>query len=175
MIRIIIADTHELYRETLAKMLDAQTGTSVVAVCSVNSLSAGVIRDLHPDIVLLNPSVKNQPEVIIIEQIRKLSPAKIICISMHCHPAYAKKMFRYGVHGFVSKDIPINEFALAFAEVLAGRPYLCKETSAQITEADLNTVLLLQEEPEAVVTAPAIVKKEKQSGWLFPFFRLKVS
>jgi two-component system invasion response regulator UvrY len=170
MIRIVIADPHQLYRETLAGMLNAEPNICVIAICSVNSLVPCMIRGLQPDIVLIDPAVKNNSEAAFIQKIRDVAAAKIICLSMHCNPAYAIKMCRYGADGFVSKDAPIKEFAIAIKEVLAGNQYICEETMAQLSVSDISTVLGAANYQPVKRPQPAIVKKTKEMGWLFQLF-----
>ena len=172
MIRVVIADPHQIYPETLARMLNARTGISVTSFCSVNSVLPGIIRQLQPDVLLLDPAVKNHGEEAIIKKIRAIAHCKIICLSMHCHPAYAKKMFAYGVDGFIVKDAPIEEFVQAIDEVLAGNHYTCKETTNLLTASGIDPMLSGDTEaPLAVQPAPVATKEKKGAGWLLRFLR----
>jgi len=171
MIRVVIADPHPVYPETLSHMLNAQAGISVTAFCSVNSHLPGMISQLQPDVLLLDPSIKHHPEDDIIKKIRKIANCKIICLSMHSHPAYAKKMFCYGVDGFVTKDAPIEELVQAIQEVLKGNQYTCKETATLLADADMDPILPVTEESAAVPSEPVAVKEKKEGGWLFRLFR----
>src|SRR5438034_10586888 len=81
MISVVIADPHQIYPETLAHMLNDRTGISVSSFCSVNSALPGIIGQLQPDILLLDPGAKNHPEDAIINKISAVSSCKIICLS----------------------------------------------------------------------------------------------
>jgi len=172
MIRVVIADPHQVYAETLAQMLNTRAGINVASFCSVNSLLPGIIRQLQPDILLLDPAIKNTAEDAIIKKIRTIAHCKIICLSMHCHPVYAKKMFSYGVDGFMIKDAPIEEFVQAIDEVLAGNLYTCKETTSLLNAAGIDPILPGDTEPSLVVQpTPVVIKEKKEAGWLFRLFR----
>jgi len=172
MIRVVIADPHQVYPETLAHMLNTRAGINLASFCSVNSLLPGIVRQLQPDILLLDPAVKNTAEDAIIKKIRAIAHCKIICLSMHCHPAYAKKMFSYGVDGFIIKDAPIEEFVQAIDEVLAGNLYTCKETTNLLYAAGIDPILLGDAETAlAVEPAPVVIHEKKEAGWFFRWFR----
>ena len=60
--------------------------------------------------------------------IRKLSPgSKVIAVSMHSQPSYAKKMLRLGARGYVTKNSPRQEMLDAIQEVFNGQIYICQE------------------------------------------------
>ena len=72
--------------------------------------------------------------------IRKYSPSsKIIGVSMHSQPAYAKKMLRLGAKGYVTKNSPRQEMLEAIAEVSNNRVYICQEVKNILSDQLLNS------------------------------------
>jgi len=68
-------------------------------------------------------------------QIRKVSPgSKIIGVSMHSQPAYAKKMLQIGAKGYVTKNSSRDEMFKAIMEVHHGNRYICDEVKNIISE-----------------------------------------
>ncbi len=62
------------------------------------------------------------------QQIHKYSPeSKIIAVSMHSMPAYAKKMLQLGAIGYVTKNSSKDEMITAIIEVNNGKKYICEE------------------------------------------------
>ena len=75
----------------------------------------------------------------VLKQIRKFSPgSKIIGVSMHSQPAYAKKMLRLGAKGYVTKNSPRQEMLEAIAEVSNNRIYICQEVKNILSDQLLN-------------------------------------
>ncbi len=69
------------------------------------------------------------------KQIRKVSPgSKIIGVSMHSQPAYAKKMLQIGAKGYVTKNSSREEMFKAIMEVSLGNRYICEEVKNIISE-----------------------------------------
>ncbi|WP_315819540.1 response regulator transcription factor [Paraflavitalea speifideaquila] len=73
------------------------------------------------------------------EKIRKLSPgSKVIGISMHSQPAYAKKMLQIGARGYVTKNSSKDEMIEAILSVHSGNKYICDEIKNNISELVLD-------------------------------------
>ena len=73
------------------------------------------------------------------EQIRKVSPvSKVIGVSMHSQPAYAKKMLQIGAKGYVTKNSSKEEMIKAIMEVHGGNKYICEEIKNNISEQVLE-------------------------------------
>jgi two-component system, NarL family, invasion response regulator UvrY len=75
----------------------------------------------------------------VLKMIRKFSPgSKVIGVSMHSQPAYAKKMLRMGAKGYVSKNSPHLEMIEAITEVSKGNTFVCQEVKNILSEQVLN-------------------------------------
>src|SRR5688500_11982627 len=90
------------------------------------------------------------------EKIRKVSPAsKIIGVSMHSQPAYAKKMLQIGARGYVTKNSSKEEMLEAIMQVHNGNKYICDEIKNNISE-------LILEENKDVPNVNALTEREIQ-------------
>ena len=90
------------------------------------------------------------------EKIRKVSPgSKVIGVSMHSQPAYAKKMLQIGARGYVTKNSSKEEMITAILEVHAGNKYICDEIKNNISE-------LVLEENKDVPNVNALTEREIQ-------------
>jgi DNA-binding NarL/FixJ family response regulator len=70
--------------------------------------------------------------------VRKFSPgAKIIGISMHSMPAYARRMLQMGAMGYVTKNSSKDELLTAITEVNSGRKYVCDEVKNILAQQEL--------------------------------------
>ena len=73
------------------------------------------------------------------QQIHKFSPeSKIIAVSMHSMPAYAKKMLQLGAMGYVTKNSSKEEMINAIVEVNNGKKYICHEVKNILAEQELE-------------------------------------
>ena len=73
------------------------------------------------------------------KQIHKISPeSKIIAVSMHTMPAYAKRMMQLGALGYVTKNSSKEEMITAIVEVSNGKKYICNEVKTILAEQELD-------------------------------------
>jgi len=134
-ITILIADDHKLIRETWAFILSSDPRFKVLADCGDAETAVEIAKTQKPDIVLMDISMVPFSGFEATEKIRKLSPSsKIIGVSMHSQPAYAKKMLQAGAMGYVTKNSSREEMMKAILEVHGGRKYICDEIKNIISE-----------------------------------------
>jgi len=85
----------------------------------------GKVRELHPDVVLLDISMPLLNGIDAARQIKKLVPdTKIVFLSMHTDGAYVKEAFRAGGSGYLLKRSAAEELVFAIEEVLRGQFYV---------------------------------------------------
>lgn len=127
-ITIMIVDDHTLIRETWSFLLGRNEGFEVIAEVGDGQRAIEIARDKRPSIVLLDINMSPLNGFDILKMIRKLSPgSKVIAVSMHSQPSYAKKMLRLGARGYLTKNSPRQEMIDAIKEVYNGQTYICQE------------------------------------------------
>lgn len=127
-ITIMIVDDHTLIRETWSFLLGRNEGFEVIAEVGDGQQAIEIARDKRPNIVLLDINMSPLNGFDILKMIRKLSPgSKVIAVSMHSQPSYAKKMLRLGARGYITKNSPRQEMLDAIKEVYGGQIYICQE------------------------------------------------
>jgi two-component system invasion response regulator UvrY len=138
-ISIMIVDDHTLIRETWSFLLGKNENFDVVAECGDGERAIELARDKRPDVVLLDINMAPMSGFEVLKMIRKYSPgSKIIAVSMHSQPAYAKKMLRLGAKGYVTKNSPRQEMLEAIAEVSKNQVYICQEVKNILSDQMLN-------------------------------------
>ena len=138
-VSIMIVDDHTLIRETWSFLLGKNENFEVVAECGDGERAVELARDKRPDIVLLDINMAPMNGFEVLKMIRKYSPgSKIIGVSMHSQPAYAKKMLRLGAKGYVTKNSPRQEMLEAISEVSNNQIYICQEVKNILSEQMLN-------------------------------------
>lgn len=127
-ISILIVDDHTLIRETWSFLLGRNEGFEVIAEVGDGQRAIEIARDKRPNIILLDINMSPLNGFDILKMIRKLAPgSKVIAVSMHSQPSYAKKMLRMGARGYVTKNSPRQEMLDAIKEVYNGQIYVCQE------------------------------------------------
>jgi DNA-binding NarL/FixJ family response regulator len=155
-ISILIADDHKLIRETWSFILNNDARFAVVAECGDSEQAVEMARTKKPQIVLMDINMTPISGFEATERIRKVSPgSKVIGVSMHSQPAYAKKMLQIGARGYVTKNSSKEEMITAIMEVHAGKKYICDEIKNNISE-------LVLEENKDVPNVNALTEREIQ-------------
>jgi DNA-binding NarL/FixJ family response regulator len=140
MISILIADDHKLIRETWTIILNRDSRFKVIGSCSNSEDAVKMTGDLHPDVVLMDINMLPFSGIEATRQIREISPdTKIIGVTMHSQPAYAKKMLQLGASGYVTKNSSKEEMVEAILQVSEGKNFICEEIKELISEASEDT------------------------------------
>jgi DNA-binding NarL/FixJ family response regulator len=155
-ISILIADDHKLIRETWSFILNNDPRFQVVAECGDSEQAVEMARVKKPQVVLMDINMTPISGFEATEKIRRVSPgSKVIGVSMHSQPAYAKKMLQIGARGYVTKNSSKEEMIAAILEVQAGNKYICDEIKNNISE-------LVLEENKDVPNVNALTEREIQ-------------
>ena len=155
-INVLIADDHKLIRETWSYILNSDERFNVIAECGDSEQAVEVTKQKRPHIVLMDINILPISGFEATERIKKVSPAtKVIGVSMHSQPAYAKKMLQIGAKGYVTKNSSKEEMIKAILEVNEGSKYVCDEIKNNISE-------LVLEENKDMPNVNALTEREIQ-------------
>ncbi len=134
-IKIVIADDHTLIAETWATIINLEKNFNVVKLFDNTQSLIDEIPDINPDIILLDVSINPISGIEATKIILEKSPhIKIIGVSMHNQPSYAKKMIRNGAMGYVTKNSSKIEMYEAIEEAMKGNVYICQEIQKNISK-----------------------------------------
>jgi DNA-binding NarL/FixJ family response regulator len=138
-IRILIADDHKLIRETWTFLLNIDPRFEVVGECKNGNECFEKTNEMRPDLVMMDI---NMPELNGFDATKliksKIPNVKIIGISMHALPAYAKKLMALGANGYVTKNSSRDEMVDAILTVMSGKKYICAEIKDIIVEQEVS-------------------------------------
>ncbi|WP_152267674.1 response regulator [Agriterribacter humi] len=138
-ITILIVDDHKLIRDTWSFILNSDPRFQVIAETDSGKDAIGLAENNHPNIVLMDINMSPMNGFEATKEIRKVSPeSKIIGVSMHSQPAYAKKMLQVGAMGYITKNSSKEEMIGAISEVAHGNKYICHEVKAILSEQILE-------------------------------------
>lgn len=146
-ISVIIVEDHQMVREMWSQLFEVKKEIEVVGKSGGFDEAIDLIKLKRPDIVLLDINLPNASGLDAVPLIRKFSPGtRIIAVSMHSQPAYAKKMLQMGAKGYVTKNSSHEEMFTAIDTVMAGKTYVCMEIKNIISEQ------AMQDEPSGPTT-----------------------
>ena len=134
-ISILIADDHTLVRETWSFILNTDPRFSVIAESGSGEEAVELAKKLRPNIVIMDINLPGMNGIEATQQIRKYSPgSRILGVSLHTQPTYARKMMQKGAMGYVTKNSSREEMFKAIMEIQAGKKYICDEIKNILSE-----------------------------------------
>ncbi len=121
--RIVLADDHTLVLEGLRKLLEEEH--DIVGIAEDGRTLLTVAQQHNPDIVVLDISMPQLNGLEAARQLHQLLPAcKIIFLTMHADPIYAKEAFQAGASAFLLKRSAASELVLAIQAVSKDQFYV---------------------------------------------------
>lgn len=149
MIRVVIADDHNLVRQGIRALLEKENYIQVIGEAGTGSEAIELAESLKPDVIVMDISMPRMDGAQATERILGLNtPTEVIILSMHSDTILAQQMLRQGVKGYLLKESIAEELPLAIRSASQGRVYL----SPAISDSVLTTLLMPQpdEIPESV-------------------------
>ena len=127
-IKIFIVDDHTLLREAFKMALSSNPDFSIIGEAGDGEKAVELVPRLRPDVIMMDINLPGINGIEATKQIRRMLPgAKVLGISLHTQPSYARKMMKAGAYGYVTKNSSKNEMFKAITEVYGGRKYVCDE------------------------------------------------
>jgi DNA-binding NarL/FixJ family response regulator len=121
--RVLLADDHVMMTEGLRSILSEEC--DVVGVVADGRALVAAARTLSPDVIVADISMPHLSGLDALVTMRKENPqVKVIFLTMHQNPAYARKAFQAGAAGFLVKHAAAAELTIAIKAVLTGKTYI---------------------------------------------------
>lgn len=125
MIRVIIAEDHNLVRQGVRALLEQSGEVQVVGEASTGLEAVDLTKAHKPDVVVMDLSMPRLDGIQAAERILDLNlPTQIIILSMHADTTMVHQLLRRGVKGYLSKDVVTEELMLAVRSVSQGKMFL---------------------------------------------------
>ena len=134
-IRILIAEDQALLRTTLAALLEAEPGMSVVGLAEDGARAVALATELRPDVVLMDIQM---PGLTGIEATRRicadptLAATRVLILTMFEIDDYVLGALRAGACGFLLKDADPQSLVDAVRTVHEGQSLLSPQVLARL-------------------------------------------
>lgn len=138
-ITILITEDHTLVRQTWNFILNSNPRFKVIADCGSGEEAIKLAEQLRPDVVIMDINLPGMSGFEATRLIRKFSPgSKILGVSLHTQPAYARKMMQQGAMGYITKNSSGEEMSKAIIEIHNNRKYICEEIKSILSQQMIN-------------------------------------
>jgi len=124
-VQILIADDHDVVRQGLRRVLEAEPGWVVCGEAANGREAVALAVALRPEVVLLDISMPGLNGIDATRRIRRLVPStRIIILTMHNAEQIVTEALDAGVRGCVLKSDSARTLVTAVERVLANQTYI---------------------------------------------------
>jgi DNA-binding NarL/FixJ family response regulator len=125
LIRLVIADDHELIREGIKKIVRPCSDLKVVGEAADLKQAVALVAQVRPDVVVLDISLPDADGLDGLDELRRHFPGlRVVMLSMHPEERYALAALRAGALGYVSKNTASAELVEALRKAAVGTPHI---------------------------------------------------
>ncbi len=135
----MLADDHNVVRQGLRTLLEAQEDFAVVGEAADGPAAAQLVERLQPNILVVDVMMGGMNGIEVTHYVRKISPkTHVVVLSMHADEGYVIEALRAGAKAYVLKDSIADDLLHAIREAVIGRRYLSPPLSEHVIEGYLQ-------------------------------------
>lgn len=125
MIRILLADDHQMFREGVRGLLDARPEFDVVGEAGTGEEALAKAVETQADVVLLDVSMPGRGGLETVAELKKRNPkVRVLMLTVHPEDRFAVRCLKGGADGYMTKDNAAEELIGAIRKVFAGGKYV---------------------------------------------------
>jgi DNA-binding NarL/FixJ family response regulator len=116
---VVLADDHTMVREGLNEVLSLESDLKVVGEAGTGVEAIALVKQLRPDVVILDVEMPQHDVITTLRHIRQSSPrTKVIVLTMHDDHNLVRDLLARGAHAFLIKSVSRHELVSAVRSVV---------------------------------------------------------
>ncbi len=129
--RILVVDDHDVVRSGVMRIAEEIPAAFGEATTSAQALE--MVREQDWDLAVVDISLGDRSGLDLIRELRQVRPhLPILVLTMHSEEQYARRAFRAGAAGYVTKDSPREELVNAMRKLLEGGRYVSPDIAEKL-------------------------------------------
>jgi len=133
MLRILIADDHEVVRQGLEKILRKEYPDALIVAVADGEQLIAKAQDAEWDLVISDLSMPSAGGLDALARIRERQPElPVLILTMYPEEQYALRALKAGAAGYLTKNMDSAELLTATRHVLTGRRYITPSIAEQL-------------------------------------------
>ncbi|HNJ40521.1 MAG TPA: response regulator transcription factor [Acidobacteriota bacterium] len=142
MVRILIADDHDVMRRGIRNLLEMNVGWEICAEAATGREALDLAQQTKPDIAVLDLTL---PDIYGLDVARDLlhihAQTQILIFTMHESEQLVREVLSSGARGYVLKSDAARHLILAIEALIDHKPYFSSTISETLMRAFLQTPL----------------------------------
>jgi len=133
MFRILTIDDHDIVLEGIKGIFAKPTGAAEFGEARNRDEALQHVRDKNWDIAVLDISLDGHSGLDVLKEIKEIRPhLPVLMLSMYAESQYAKRAFKAGAAGYVTKGSSSDELRSAILKVMKGGHYVSPKLAEQM-------------------------------------------
>jgi DNA-binding NarL/FixJ family response regulator len=159
MVRILLADDHDMVRRGLRHLIEEQPNWEVCAEATTGRQAVALAKQHKPDVAVLDITMPELNGLEATRQIKKVLPStEILIFTMHENEELVRDVLAAGARGYLLK-IDAGQHIVAAVEALSRhKPFF----TANVSEAILDSFLRQAKTPGDVPSSRVITPRERE-------------
>lgn len=134
-IRVLLVDDHHLVRAGIRSVLAMDSEFDVVGEAGSIGEALTLIEQVSPHVIVLDLSLPDASGVGGLARVRAVAPdAKVLILSMHDDPEYARQAVRGGASGYLLKDDAATDLRSAVRTAIMGGTFFSPPMARALAE-----------------------------------------
>lgn len=140
MVRILIADDHDVMRRGIRNLLEINTGWEICGEAATGREALELARQTKPDIAVLDLTLPDVYGLEVARDILQVHPeTQILIFTMHESEQLVREVLSCGARGYVLKSDAARHLNLAIEALLDHKPYFSSTISETLIRGFLQT------------------------------------
>lgn len=161
-IRIVLADDHDILRQGLTLLLGLQDDMHIVGEARTGTEAVAMVATLKPHVVVMDISLPELDGLQACQQIRQQTPTThVLILTMHESEEYFLQALRMGAAGYIVKKAAPQELQTAVRTVAQGGVFLYPGLAKALVRAYVTPSPTLSNQPNGLLPLEEIQQKER--------------
>ena len=158
-LRLVVVDDHGVVRRGVRALLESHPGWQVVAEGGNGREAVELVRELRPDVIILDLSMPDMNGLEATRRIVEESPqTEVLVLTMHHSEQLAREVLQAGARGYLLKSDADQNLIAAVDSLSQHKPFL----TSTVTEFVLDGYMQLTDRSDADDGAAMVTPRERE-------------